>query len=210
MLRTRLLIPFLLAGAVLTAEPTRPIAPLEPVLDPYEELDAHPERHLGETIRFAFTLQSKLETWNPYLTRFGTSDFDCVRGWSDESFPWVRADYENPSIRLFLREGTRAQRVANLAKPYTRFVVTGVVRELFAGAPWIEVTELKRLEASLNEGTVLHAERGMRELEAEKFTLAIENFERARVGILPQVSADELDRLIAKCRAGLAAAGTSE
>ena len=210
MLRTRLLIPFLLAGAVLTAEPTRHVAPLEPVLDPYEEFDAHPERHLGETVRFAFTLESELETWNPYLTRFGASSFDCIRGWSDGSFPWLRSDYENPSIRLFLTAGTRAQRVAKTASPYTRFAVTGVVRELFAGQPWIEVIALDRLEASLNEGTVLHAARAMREMDAKQFTLAIENFERARVGILPKVSADELERLLAECRAGLAAAGTPE
>lgn len=210
MLRTRLLIPFLLAGAVLTAEPTRHVAPPEPALDPYKDLVAHPERHLGETIRFAFTLESKLETWNPYLTRFGTSGFDCVLGWSDESFPWLRADYENPSIRLFLRDGTRAQHAAKTARPYKRFAVTGVVRELFAGQPWIEVIALDRLEASLNEGTVLHAERGVREMQAGQFTLAIEDFERARVGILPRVSADELDRLIGECREGLAAPGTGE
>jgi hypothetical protein len=208
MLSSRTLFPLVLLCAALTAAPVENEAPLEPTLSPYEDFVEHPARHLGETIRFAFSFESEVATWNPFLTRFGAADFECVYGWSDSSFPWLAEEYNSPTIRLFLPRNSRAERRLKDAKPYARFAVEGVVRELFAGQPWIEVTSVERLEAALNEGAVIHAERGMREMQEEHFSLAIENFERARLGILPRSTADELERVIAECHAGLDAAGT--
>ena len=206
MLSPRTLLPLVFLCAALTAAPVENEAPIEPTLSPYEDLVEHPARHVGETTRFAFSLESELETWNPYLTRFGTSQFACVRGWSDANFPWLAAEFESPSIRLFLQRGSSADRRVTSASPFTRFAVEGVVRELFAGQLWIEVTRVERLEAALNEGSVIHAERGLSELEEGHFMLALENFERARVGVLPESSSRELERLIAECHAGLDAA----
>jgi hypothetical protein len=203
MLGTRHLLTTLMLSAVLTAEPAPQPTPLEDDLVAYSELVENSAQYLGKTVRFAFSFESVVETWNPYLTRFGTRQWTCAQGWSDEKFPWLAQDFATPEIRIFLRKDSRAARRVIAAQSYYRYEVVGIVREFLGGRPWIEVTRLDPLDSRLTEGTVIHAERAIREMEEEKFTLAIENLERARVGKLPRRAARELESLLEESRAKL-------
>ncbi len=201
MFGTRTLLTLLFATTVLTAGPADQESPLETELESYELLAEFPARQLGSVVRFAFTLEGEVESWNPYLTRFGTSQWACVRGWDDTSFPWLAEQYDNPPVRLFLPRNSSTMRLATSGRIYARYAVEGVVREYLGGQPWIEVTAIQALEAKLNEGTVIHAERALREMRDRQYTHATENLERASVGVLPPASARELERLLAECRA---------
>lgn len=203
----RRFLPLVLAGTVLATEPAVESMPQQDLRVAYEELTENPAQYLGQEVRFAFSVASTVSRWNPFLTRFGTQQWDCVRGWSDASFPWRAEDYARPSVRLFFRKGTRNARRATSAQMYYRFEIEGIVREFLAGEPWIEVTSIRQLDSRLTEGTVIHAERALREIVSEQYVLALENLERARVGKIPDESARELDRLIVECRAALAAKG---
>lgn len=203
MFGSRYLLSTLLFSAVLTAEPAPRPLPEQNDHVAFSELVENSAQYLGRTVRFAFSFHSEVENWNPYMTRFGTQQWNCARGWSDEKFPWREGDFANPEIRIFLRKESRVARRVASAQTYYRFEVEGIVREFLGGMPWIEVTRLDPLDSRLTEGTVIHAERAIREMDEKKFTLAIENLERARVGKLPEPAALELERLLEESRASL-------
>ena len=60
-----------------------------------------------------------------------------------------------------------------------------MVRELHAGAAWIEVTDASWTPEQTPEGTVLHAIRGLELIEREGWALAVSELDRAMAPNLP-------------------------
>ncbi|MGH7151291.1 MAG: hypothetical protein ACREIU_11370, partial [Planctomycetota bacterium] len=54
--------------------------------------------------------------------------------------------------------------------------------------PWVEVTKVKSLSERLSRGTLVHGARGRKWMEAGKWTLAANEFDRAIAGDLPDAS----------------------
>jgi len=71
-------------------------------------------------VRVRVQVESHPTDWNPYLTRFGTGQFDAVQGWADEQFPWVKSDFDEPQVRVFVRKGSAAAHALEGAKTYAR------------------------------------------------------------------------------------------
>jgi hypothetical protein len=163
------------------------------------ELWAHPGRHLGKPVRFTVQHHSHAPTWNPFLTRFGSADFACVRAWGDEQFLWIESEFERPSVRFFIRRDGAAHWVLEEAERYRRFELTGAVRSVFGGVPWIEITGVKPLTRHLGEGTVIHASRAAELVRKKAWPRARSEFERALVGGLPEGVKAELSGWIARC-----------
>lgn len=163
------------------------------------EVVAHPLEYLGGTVHFTLQLESQPETWNPYLTRFGTDDYRAVIAWGDEQALWERSAYEAPVASLFVRRGTPIEEWIARAGRYARFEATGVVRQVLLGRPWIEVTELAPLSPQFTEGSLIHASRAMDLMAAEHWELAAQSFQRAMASNLPDRMRLELERLRAAC-----------
>ena len=77
----------------------------KPPVVAWQELLDHPSRYLGKSITLYAQFHGRVENWGSYLTRFGARDFSACQFWSDEQFPWVQAEYEQPRVRLFARHG---------------------------------------------------------------------------------------------------------
>jgi hypothetical protein len=149
------------------------------------ELRAAPARFLGEELRIQLQFRALVEDWNPYLSRFEPARWLALEGWPDEAFTWDERVFRAPFARLFVRRGGGFEPLARRARTYQRFEVHARVREVFLGQPWLEILELVPLEGEVGEGAILHVTRA-RELAAEgSFTLALEQYERARAGPLP-------------------------
>ena len=195
-----------------------PAVSQEPGLDPpgpseatTEALDVeagavweHPSSFLGRTVVMRVQVQRRLESWNPFTTRFGDGEYAAWRAWSDEQLPWVEADFRAPRVRLFARLGGSAERALGKAAPHARFELTGVVRSVFAGRPWFEVLSARPLVRQIGEGCVLHASRGLELMEQEQWAGALAELERAASGGLPAHARVELERLQEECRAAIA------
>lgn len=178
-----------------TPEFANAIVPSEPEYVSLVELAREPQEHLGRSVRVRFQVESVPASWNPYLTRFGSHDWLGLRVWADEQFLWEREAWENPAARVFARRGSIADEVLRDAPRMARFEALAHVRQVFLGEPWLEVELVQRITSSIGEGSVLHAERALEHLEKEQWRNALDNFDRALVGQMPEVARAELRRL---------------
>jgi len=148
-------------------------------------LRSEPARYLGEEVRFALQFRALVEDWEPYLSRFDSARWLALEGWADETFTWDQPVFDAPAGHLFVRRGGGFEPLVRRAHTYQRFEVRARVREVFLGAPWLEVLELTPLEGEVGEGTIVSVTRA-RDLVAQgEFDLALEQFERARAAPLP-------------------------
>lgn len=171
-------------------------------------LQSRPLAHLGQQLRCVFQVQSVPESWNPYVTRFGTRDYRALSVWTDEQLLWDRAQFDKPFGLVFVRRGGDAEELLAQAKPYQRYEVTAEVAQVFLGRPWLAITSARRLGQEVGEGTVIHTARAIALFTQEHYELALEDLDRALAPEnLPQAALDELQRLKAECKAAHSQAG---
>lgn len=175
-----------------------------PPLSTWMDLCDRPVDWLGQTVRLQLQFSGRVETWNPYLTRFGTRQFSAVQAWTDEQFPWIKAEYDAPAVRVFLRSGKACDWALEGAKPGARFEMTVIVREMFLDLPWVEVVEVLPLAERISEGTSIHAGKALELMTARSFGLAESELEQAITDDLPAVARAELERLLVLCRDAIA------
>jgi len=178
----------------------------EPLEVKAAEVWERPSSFLGRTVVMRVQVQRRLESWNPFTTRFGDGEYGAWHAWSDEQFPWVEEDFRAPRVRLFARLGGSAERALGNSAAHARFELTGVVRSVFAGRPWFEVLSVSPLVRQIGEGCVLHASRGLELMDQEQWVGALAELERAASEGLPVHARVELERLQEECRAAIAGA----
>jgi hypothetical protein len=154
-----------------------------------------PRPYLGRSVLVRFQVQAHPATWNPYLTRFGSADWSRCEVWADEQFLWEREAWDAPAAAVFARRDSVAHSALGDAPRLARFQARAHVSQVFLGRPWIEVSEVQRVPGAIGEGSVLHATRALEHLEKEQHRIALDHFDRALVGEMPDVARAELRRL---------------
>ena len=175
--------------------------PAAPPLVSWADLARHPSQHLGQRVRIEAQFHSQVESWSPYLTRFGPVAFQAYQFWADEQFPWVKDDYDSPAARVFASRGTPADFTLAAGTRQQRFALTGVVREVFVDSPWIEIESVTALPEQITEGTTIHAARAIELARQGSWALAVGEFEESLTGGLPPAARKELERLRDQCKA---------
>lgn len=165
----------------------------------------HPSPHLGTPSRVVVQFQGPVAEWNPWLTRFGTSDYRAWSGWSDEHMLWQKDAWEDDFARLFTRRGSAADLALGSARPHERWELLAVAQDVFLGEPWIEVREARRLSEFVSEGSVLHAGRVRALLVEGSHGRALGELDRAEVGSLPAHAREALSALRAEVEQAVAA-----
>ena len=168
------------------------------------ELWSQPGQNLGQEVLLTVQIHSHVESWNPFVTRFGTGEYLCLRAWGDEQYLWREADHEHPTVRVFTRRGSAAHWALAEAQRFQRYELTCTVRSVFGGVPWVEVSGVKPLIRQVGDGTVLHASRGVKFFDTRVWVRAKSELERALVAGMPERGREELERMIAVCEAELA------
>ena len=146
-------IPVLLSAALLVGADEPPIpdeAPI-PLID-LTELRENRSIWLGKEIRFIFQLDGELETWRPWVTRFGVDEFQAYSVWSDSSLLWIAEDYRDTTPRVFSRRGSLAEKLMSDRGQFDRFEVRGIVHSIFLDEPWIEILEVRGSERARQPG----------------------------------------------------------
>jgi hypothetical protein len=193
----------LLSGFVATSAPRA--AQEAPPLVLWQDLCDRPSRWLEQTVRLRVQFQGRVDTWNPYLTRFGTKRFAGIQAWADEQFPWIQSEFDAPEVRLFLQRGESCAWALDSANPGARFEVTAVVREVFLDVPWTEILEVFPLPERIGEGTLIHAGKALDLMKTRAWSLAELEIVQAITDNLPAHARAELDRLRTECREAAAA-----
>jgi hypothetical protein len=165
----------------------------------WSQLADRPCRRLGRPVRVRVQVESHPTSWDPYLTRFGTGQFEALQGWADDQYPWMKSDFDAPQVRVFVRKGSAAARMLADAKTYSRFELAGVVREVFLDLPWIEVTDAQPMSDVITEATVIHAARAIDLIHEGAWRLARLELDQALEAPLPDAATIELARLRQQC-----------
>lgn len=181
--------------AISSAAPEAP-----PPVVAWEKLCDHSVDWLGRTVRLQVQFSGRVETWNPYLTRFGTRQFTAVQAWTDQQFPWIKAEYEAPAVRVFMKKGLACDWALEGAKTSERFEMTVIVREIFLDLPWVEVVEVLPLAERISEGTAIHAGKARDLMTTGTYGLAESELQQAITDDLPPLARVELERLLGLCR----------
>lgn len=167
----------------------------EPPLIAWRDLADKPCRWLGRKVRVRLQYESEPARWNPYLTRFGSGQYDAVKAWADEQYPWIEDDFASPRARVFVRKGSSAQHELVGAEAYSRYELTLVVREVFLDEPWAEIVAARPMLDHISEATVIHAARALDLMSQHAWKLALLEFDAALSAPLPDAATAELVRL---------------
>lgn len=162
----------------------------------WEEVSVPRAQPMQGELQLVLQFHSIEHDWEPYCMPFSERTHLAVRAWSDCQLPWVRAEYDNPRARYFVRRGTFAERLFARVAPHERILVVGRVCAQFLGQPWIEVIAACPAREQIPLGTVLHVSRAIDLLQRKAERLAIEQFKRALAAPLPTHAREALLRLM--------------
>ena len=140
-------------------------------------------RHVKVTFQVQFASIGHIS--NPFFTRFVPSDFANFYGWADEQPIWRKSEYGNVFAFLFLsKDSSQLQELYDL-RLYERIQVTGVVRNTFQGAPWIEVLEFYPVGEQVTTASLAHLFRGELHMARRQWQRAVSELTLAPVSGVP-------------------------
>lgn len=184
------LLPSLASAALQLGLAALPLAPPAPPIVALEEVLEDPSQFFGRPVRTYVQVHSEVTGWNPYMLRFGPGAYRCLRVWTDQQKLWEVGDYGAPAARLFLPR--RRTLALGRARGQQRYLCTVVVRDWFAGEPWIEVLGAIRTRRQLPEGALLAAIRAGELVGRGAYGMALGEFDRALAAGLPGPAAKSL------------------
>ena len=144
-------------GALAGGDPLENKTTVETTLSEVRET---PEAFKQVKVRFPLQFASVGRVANPFFTRFVPSEYTNFYGWAAEQPIWRKDEYSNVFAYLFLSKASDQLQELYDLELYDRLMVTGVVRNTFQGAPWIEVLEFDVLGGHVSTESLAHAYRG--------------------------------------------------
>lgn len=156
-MRTALLVSFLLGVAALPAQDREFGTAVKTTLT---QVRQDPEAFKNVKVTFTVQFASLGKVANPFFTKFTPTDFANFYAWADEQPIWQEKAYNDVFGMLFLSKSHPSLEKLYELRLYQRLQVTGVIRNTFQDAPWIEVTEFAPLEEQLDTALLTHLYRG--------------------------------------------------
>lgn len=173
----------------------------EVAIDQLADLRRLPSRALGQPFRVHAVVCEIGGAWEPYFTRFDRATWRRVALWSDDARLWERAAFDDPLAFAFVRKGSALDERLSTYSAYDRVVVEGVVREVFAGEPWVELWSVRSAEPGLTEAGVFHAVRALEAQAKGLGPLARSELDKALAAPLPEHQRAALEELAASFEA---------
>ena len=169
-MRTALLVSFLLGAGALPAQDREFGTAVKTTLTQVRQ-DAEAFKNVKVTFTVQFASLGKIA--NPFFTKFTPTDFANFYAWADEQPIWQEKAYNDVFGMLFLSKSHPALEKLYELRLYQRLQVTGVIRNTFQDAPWIEVTDFTPLEEQLDTALLTHLYRGEKLMQQRLWQRAI-------------------------------------
>lgn len=169
-MRTALFVSFLLGVAALPAQDRDFGTAVRTSLG---EVRSNPEAYRGVKVRFTAQFTSLGQISNPFFTKFTPTDFANFYAWADEQPIWREKSYEDVFGMLFLSKSHPKLEQLYALRLYQRIEITGVVRNTFQNAPWIEVSDFRVLGDQLDTAVLTHLFRGEKLMDQRLWPRAI-------------------------------------
>lgn len=132
-----------------------------------------PDAYMGVWVSFDIQFTSMGRVQNPFFTQFVPSMFANFYGWAAEQPIWRKEEYDDVFGMLFLDKRNEQLDQLYKLKTYQRVKITGVVRNVFQGEPWIEVKEFSELSLQVNTAVLSHLYRGEQFMAKRQWNKAI-------------------------------------
>jgi hypothetical protein len=127
-----------------------------------ERVMRHPLAFKGLIVSFVVQFHELGSIDNPVYTRFERDWYQNFSAWPDSAELWKRQEYLRDFPYLFVSRMSEGATMIAHAKPYSRWLISGVVSEVFLDQPWIEVKGLQELDTRMNPGSLRHIVQGFR------------------------------------------------
>ena len=183
-MRTALFVSFVLGVASLPAQDREFGTAVDTTLS---QVRAEAEAYRGVKVTFTVQFASLGRISNPFFTKFTPSEFANFYAWADEQPIWQEKSYGEVFGMLFLSKSHPKLEQLYSLKLYQRMKVTGVVRSIFQGAPWIEVSDFDLEQGQLDTAVLAHLYRGEKLMEQRLWQRAVAELSLAPgTGVPPQ------------------------
>lgn len=182
-MRAALFVSFLLGVAALPAQ-DREFGVAVPTT--LTQVRADPDAFKNVKVQFTLQFTSLGKISNPFFTKFTPTDYANFYGWADEQPIWQQGPYEDVFGMLFLSKSHPKLDQLYTLRLYERIRVTGIIRNTFQDAPWIEVTDFEKQPGQLDTAVITHLYRGEKLMEQRLWQRAIAELSLAPGQSVPQ------------------------
>ncbi len=158
----------------------------------------NPESYRDLPVQMEIQFHELRHAKNPFFTRFSADGYLSFAAWGGEQSLWHREDYLNDHPLFFVDRGAPMRRTLLEAKIYDRIRVTAVVRDVFKGVPYLEVTKAEIVDSRLTEATIVAAARAEQAAQEGETASALSFYEQALRGKIPDESKAQLHLDIAQ------------
>lgn len=185
-MRIALLVSILLGALALPAQSEARAASAPTTL---EQIRKSPEAFKNVKVEFKIQFASLGRMSNPFFTQFTPQEFANFHAWSSEQPIWREPTYKDVFGMLFLSKSSPQIGELYDLEIYQCLRVTAVVRNVFQGAPWIEVLDFTPVDGQLDTPTLTHLYRGEKHMEQRQWQRAVAELSQADVDALPAAAA---------------------
>ncbi|HHI80258.1 MAG TPA: hypothetical protein ENK02_09775 [Planctomycetes bacterium] len=117
---------------------------------------------------------------NAFFTRFTRADFVNFEVWGVTKRLWIKEDFDNPTPTFFVDK--RNDDVIDLLsklKRYQKIACTGIIRNVFRGKPWFEISKIEILPNKLNTASLARMVKARRLMKRRRWEQAGNEFNMA-------------------------------
>jgi hypothetical protein len=152
---------------------------------PLSTILAKPEAWRDVPVAFVVQFHQIGKAGSSFFTRFEPDTWLGFSAWTDDAALWEKKAFESDFPHLFVRRDGADARIVTSAAIYDRLAVSGVVRDVIKGRPWIEVTSIRTLPEKMTEASLVHLVKGLTLRDHRRFEAAAREFEAADAVTLP-------------------------
>jgi hypothetical protein len=146
---------------------------------------ASPEIWRDVPVSFAIQYRQPGKSGTSFFTRFEPDQWLSFVAWPDEAPLWEKKAFDADFPHLFIRRNSADVKTIGTAATYDRFVVSGIVRDVIKGKPWIEVVSVRKLAGKITEGCLVHLVKGLMLRDHRRYDAAAREFEAADGETIP-------------------------
>jgi tetratricopeptide (TPR) repeat protein len=161
------------------------------------EVLRHPHAFVDVRVEFKMYFNQPGESYNPYYTRFTEELYGNFTAWPIDARLYDKRDYQRTYQFFFMRRSNKKWKKLQGLDRMTVIKVTGYVREVFRGQPWIEIEKFSTSSGGMRPKEVQYVINGDAYFAAGKYKQANRYYKKAITRRLPDFVRADLYRRLA-------------
>lgn len=163
-----------------------------------EKIRRTPEAYKKVWVEFTVQFATMGRVENPFFTEFVPERYVNFYCWGDNQKIWHKRSFKNVFGMMFMAKAAKQSKDLYDLDCYSRIQVTGLVKNIFQGDPWIEVTKFTPVAGAVNTAALTHMHRGDKAMSQRQWTKAIAQYSMAPADDMPAHVKGELHRGLGK------------